>query len=132
MEAKVDSMLNGPGCSLMDAESLVSRLLYESKGLVKGIKNEVQRREEEARRRVRTHTVVRGECLWVIAEYDGVYGDPFLWPLLYSANRSQIKDPDLIFPGQVFDVPFDTMARDRNDARKKAMTRGPWSLYDGE
>lgn len=47
----------------------------------------------------------RRDCLWRIAEYQDVYGDPFRWPEIYSANTDQIKDPDLIFPGQVFTIP---------------------------
>jgi len=47
----------------------------------------------------------RRDCLWRIAEYDEIYGDPFRWPEIYSANKDQIKDPDLIFPGQVFTIP---------------------------
>ena len=52
-----------------------------------------------------THKVVKGECLWWIAEYKGIYGDPFKWPVIYKANRHQIKDPDLIYPGQELIIP---------------------------
>lgn len=52
-----------------------------------------------------THTVVEGECLWMIAGLE--YGHPYYykWPLIYDANRDQIKDPDLIYPDQVFKIP---------------------------
>ncbi len=43
------------------------------------------------------------DCLWRIAET--VYKNSRLWPLIYKANRDQIKDPDLIFPGQRFLIP---------------------------
>jgi len=43
------------------------------------------------------------DCLWRIAET--VYKDASLWPAIYLANRDQIKDPDLIFPGQKFIIP---------------------------
>ena len=52
-----------------------------------------------------SHTVTKGECLWWISEYKHVYNDPFMWPLIYKANRDQIKNSDLIYPGQQFDVP---------------------------
>ena len=45
------------------------------------------------------------DCLWRIAL--NVYNDAKLWPLIYIANRDQIKDPDLIFPGQKFKIPAD-------------------------
>ncbi len=43
------------------------------------------------------------DCLWRIAEK--VYKDAAYWPAIYIANRDQIKDPDLIFPGQKFVIP---------------------------
>ncbi len=51
------------------------------------------------------HKVVKGECLWWISEYQEIYKDPFMWPLIYKANRDKINDPDLIYPGQVFYIP---------------------------
>ena len=58
-----------------------------------------------ARERPTTHTVVKGECLWFIAGYDRIYGNPLQWPLIYKANKDRIKNPDLIYPGQVFAIP---------------------------
>ena len=51
------------------------------------------------------HMVERGECLWGISGYDRVYGNSYDWPKLYEANREQIKDPNLIYPEQLLDVP---------------------------
>ncbi len=47
----------------------------------------------------------RRDCLWRIAEYDFIYDNARLWPQIYKANKEQIKNPDLIFPGQVFKIP---------------------------
>lgn len=52
---------------------------------------------------VRRYTVVRGDCLWLIAQR--YYGNGGLWPRIFDANRGQIKDPHWIFPGQVFVIP---------------------------
>jgi nucleoid-associated protein YgaU len=52
-----------------------------------------------------SHTVVKGECLWRIAGYEQVYGDPYQWTRIYNANKDQIRDPDLIYPDQVFQIP---------------------------
>lgn len=49
--------------------------------------------------------VKRRDCLWRIAERDSIYGNARLWPRIYKANKDQIKNPDLIYPGQVFDIP---------------------------
>ena len=36
------------------------------------------------------------------------YGGGVLYTLIYTANVEQIRDPDLIYPGQVFQVPTRT------------------------
>lgn len=51
----------------------------------------------------RTHTVVKGNTLWGIAQK--FYGKGTLWPRIFDANRSKIKDPHWIYPGQVFVIP---------------------------
>lgn len=47
----------------------------------------------------------RRDCLWRIAEYDFVYGDPLKWEAIYEANSDKIKDPNLIYPGQKLLLP---------------------------
>jgi nucleoid-associated protein YgaU len=51
--------------------------------------------------------VYKGECLWKIAGYQEVYGNATKWPLIFRANKDQIKDPDLIYPNQIFEIPRD-------------------------
>jgi nucleoid-associated protein YgaU len=51
------------------------------------------------------YTVVRGDHLWGIAGKSEHFGNSFAWPVLYKANRDQIKDPDLIYPDQIFKIP---------------------------
>ncbi|MCW5744185.1 MAG: LysM peptidoglycan-binding domain-containing protein [Alphaproteobacteria bacterium] len=48
-------------------------------------------------------TVVRGDNLWNIAR--GALGGGERYTAIYEANRSQIRDPNLIYPGQVFVIP---------------------------
>jgi nucleoid-associated protein YgaU len=47
--------------------------------------------------------VVFGDSLWNIARAH--YGTGFQHTLIYGANKDQIRDPDLIYPGQVFNLP---------------------------
>jgi nucleoid-associated protein YgaU len=47
-----------------------------------------------------------GNSLWRIARR--VYGEGVQYTIIYSANKRQIDDPDLIYPGQVFQVPKPT------------------------
>ncbi|MCO8145358.1 LysM peptidoglycan-binding domain-containing protein [Rhodovulum tesquicola] len=51
----------------------------------------------------RVITVQPGFTLWGIA--DRTYGSGFQYVKIFSANRAQIRDPDLIYPGQVFTLP---------------------------
>jgi LysM repeat protein len=44
-----------------------------------------------------------GANLWRIARR--AYGRGVRYTVIYAANRDQIRDPRLIFPGQVFAVP---------------------------
>jgi nucleoid-associated protein YgaU len=44
-----------------------------------------------------------GNSLWRIARR--TYGEGLRYTVIYQANQSQIKDPDLIYPGQVFEIP---------------------------
>jgi len=48
-------------------------------------------------------TVQPGHSLWRISE--GHYGAGERYLVIYRANRSQIRNPDLIYPGQVFVLP---------------------------
>ncbi|HOP26420.1 MAG TPA: LysM peptidoglycan-binding domain-containing protein [Candidatus Sabulitectum sp.] len=52
-----------------------------------------------------TYTVVEGDFLGKIAGYGIVYNNRGEWPQLYEANRDQISNPNLIYPGQVLDIP---------------------------
>ncbi len=44
-----------------------------------------------------------GDNLWTIARH--IYGRGIQYTIIYEANRDQIRDPDLIYPGQVFTTP---------------------------
>lgn len=47
-----------------------------------------------------------GNNLWRIADY--LYGDGARYTVIYRRNKTQIRDPDLIYPGQVFKLPEQT------------------------
>ena len=53
--------------------------------------------------RINIVTVQPGNTLWAISRKR--YGDGLLYVRVYEANRDKIKDPDLIYPGQLFDLP---------------------------
>jgi nucleoid-associated protein YgaU len=82
--------------------------------------------------RVNSYSVVRGDNLWSISGKDEVYANPYQWPLIYKTNRDKIKDADLIYPGQVFDIDQNASASEIDAAVNHAKTRGAWSVGDTE
>jgi nucleoid-associated protein YgaU len=66
--------------------------------------------------------VQAGENLATIAAKEQVYQDALLWPLIYKANRDQIKKPDEIFSGQILMIPRDKTAEEIEAARQEART----------
>ncbi len=45
------------------------------------------------------------DCLWKIAQRPEIFGDGSRWREIYEANRDIIKNPNLIFPGQLLKIP---------------------------
>jgi len=74
------------------------------------------------------YEVQRGDNLWGIASQPRIYGNPYAWPLIYKANSAKIKDADLIYPGQNFDINRSASAADVDAAVHHAKTRGAWKL----
>jgi len=78
------------------------------------------------------HTVKKGECLWWIAEYEDVYNDPFMWPLIYNANKDKITNPDLIYPGQELNIPrVGYTTEEIEQSRKGAGAPRPYTAPEG-
>lgn len=50
-----------------------------------------------------------GNSLWRIARR--VYGTGFRYTVIYEANQDRIRDPDLIYPGQIFALPRNSPPR---------------------
>lgn len=51
----------------------------------------------------RTYTVKSGDCLWKIAKQ--FYGNGSQYTKIYNANTDKIKNPNLIYVGQVLTIP---------------------------
>lgn len=69
-------------------------------------------------------TVAEGETLFSLAGRKDIYGDSLLWPLIYKANRDQIKDPAQIYKGQIFTIPRDKSNQEEEAARREAVESG--------
>lgn len=57
----------------------------------------------EPKKSNKTYTVKKGDCLWNIAKK--FYGNGSKYTVIYNANKDKIKNPNLIYPGQVFTIP---------------------------
>lgn len=53
--------------------------------------------------KTQTYTVKKGDCLWNIAKK--FYGNGSKYTVIYNANKDKIKNPNLIYVGQVFTIP---------------------------
>ena len=49
------------------------------------------------------HTVEKGDTLWAIAEK--TMGNGSKYQAIFEANKPMLKDPDVIYPGQVLRIP---------------------------
>ncbi|KQP77729.1 hypothetical protein ASF60_07250 [Methylobacterium sp. Leaf113] len=65
---------------------------------------------------VGTARIIRGDSLWQISRR--IYGTGTRYTVIYDANQPQIRNPDLIYPGQIFVLPGDgTAAVPQTDPR---------------
>lgn len=65
-----------------------------------------------------SYTVRRGETLPQISARTEIYNDSSLWPIIYRANRDQIRDPKRLWPGQVFIIPRNFSRDEAVEARR--------------
>jgi nucleoid-associated protein YgaU len=74
-------------------------------GNVKGVAsvNDADFMAPEPEEETEFYTVERGDSLSKIAKR--YYGNAMKYPVIFDANREVIKDPDLIYPGQVLRIP---------------------------
>ncbi len=123
-------------CDPENANKLIAEIkqgLKETKEMIAAAKAEEMKAsmaKQDKVEKVKKYTVVKGDTLWDISDKE--YMNPFMWPLIYWANKDNIKDPDLIFPGQIFKINRDYYYSEKEEAINFAKSRGPWSLFDGK
>ena len=64
---------------------------------------EEKKRETSSKPKTKSYTVKKGDCLWNIAKK--YYGNGAQYTKIYNANKGKIKNPNLIYPGQVLTIP---------------------------
>lgn len=117
-------MLKREEAERLEAERKRLQLIEEQQRIAeeKQLEDEKKRKEKEKPERERPlppyYTVKRGETLPQIAARTEIYNDQTLWPLIYRANRDQIRDPRFISPGQVLRIPRNVSRDDIAEARR--------------
>jgi len=71
---------------------------------IQNLLERLKARAAQAKPKIETYTVIRGDYLWKIAGKPNIYADPYQWMRIYSFNRDEIRNPDLIFPAQIFKI----------------------------
>lgn len=69
----------------------------------KPVISEEKQRDKGTAPKVNTYTVVQGDSLWKIAKK--YYGSGAEYAKIYNANKDKIKNPNLIYVGQVLTIP---------------------------
>ena len=140
-EAEAKALANK---ALKQAENAIAQQKTENKKFMDGMSDSdraalagaessmAQNKQSDSAAGVSSYSVIRGDNLWDISGKENVYGNSYQWPLIYKTNRNKIKDADLIYPGQVFDIDQNASASDIDAAINHAKTRGMWSVGDVE
>ncbi len=78
----------------------------EARNIISRIENLLQQADEKAKPAAAgMYEVMRGDYLWKIAKKPDIYNDAYAWIRIYTYNRDQINNPDLIYPNQTFRIP---------------------------
>ncbi len=90
---------------LAEAKKNKISVLTEMQNLIASIEGKItQIKNKMPKAMYDNYTVVVGDYLWKIAGKKDIYANPYQWMRIYSYNKDQIKDPDLIYPKQVFKI----------------------------
>ncbi len=109
-----DDQLAGMNAEITSLENELNGMRREKIALLPEFYNriiDIARQIKGLRRERATGTYTVGtwqedrDCLWNIAKRETIYGNAQLWPKIWQANTDQIRNPDLIFPGQVLKIP---------------------------
>jgi nucleoid-associated protein YgaU len=93
--------------------------------------NELTRQKEELEALPKSWVLQYGECLWVVAGYEEIYGDPIKWPRLWRGNKVLVEDPDWVLAGWELKVPR-TWPKRHMVVQDEWLARiaGYWEVYD--
>jgi len=94
LESKLAEAKKSKISALTDSQNLIASI----EGKIAQLKNKMPKAVYD------NYNVVVGDYLWKISGKKEIYGNPYQWMRIYSYNKDQIKNPDLIYPKQVFKI----------------------------
>jgi nucleoid-associated protein YgaU len=94
------------------------RMLAEEASKAAAAEKKTYYSKESSSQQTPTYTVRRGETLPQIAARTEIYNDSSLWPIIYRANRDQIRNPKQLWPGQVLKIPRHFSRDEAIDAKR--------------
>lgn len=97
--------LKGIWARIDEAKGSKIALLTEMQNKIADLEGQVAALKSKMPANIYDHyTVMDGDYLWKISKQEDIYGCPYQWIRIYCVNKDQIKDPDLIFPEQIFKI----------------------------
>jgi len=73
----------------------------------------------------RSYVVQEGESLWHVAGQQAVYGNSYLWPLVWQANKDKVKQPYQLYKGLRLTVPAHPTVQEVSQALADSKASGP-------
>lgn len=64
----------------------------------------------------RSYVVQENESLWHVAGQQEVYGNSYLWPLVWQANKNKVRQPDQLYKGLRLTIPAHPTLQEVSDA----------------
>ena len=92
---------------------------------------ELTRQKDELEALPKSWVLQYGECLWIVAGYEEIYGDPLKWPRLWRGNKDLVEDPDWVLAGWELKVPR-TWPKRHTVIQDEWLAKiaGYWEVYD--
>jgi nucleoid-associated protein YgaU len=93
--------------------------------------DELTKQKEELEALPKSWVLQYGECLWIVAGYEEIYGDPLKWPRLWRGNKEMVEDPDWVLAGWELKVPR-TWPKRHMVVQDEWLAKiaGYWEVYD--
>jgi nucleoid-associated protein YgaU len=84
----------------------------------------LQALNQQLQSETRSYVVQSGESLWHVAGQPEVYGNSYLWPLVWEANKNRVKQPYQLYKGLRLTIPAHPTVQEVTEALAYAKKNG--------